>query len=136
MNECWIVFEKGDFWTKKYLKKGFGHLLVISKSDVNWYMFNPRIHGMDFQVCKSNPDIDLIESWRKQDVKIVHITYQGECNQSFFSFLKPGTCVNIVKYLTRLKVFALTPYGLYRKLYKMRRSQKYPSHIQEIKFLI
>lgn len=136
MKEAWVVFDDGRWWTKHFLKKGFGHLFVIGRDKYNWFMFNPLTYGLGFKILPFEASEDVIKTLRKSHKNIVYLRYSEKNDQSFLSLFKPTNCVEMIKYILGLKVKGYTPYAFFKQLVNMQKTNKYPININEVKLLI
>lgn len=132
--ECWIAFKHGSAWTQRFLKKDFGHAFIISKDKFNWMLIDPTFQNLNISILPYGPDDDVIQRLRKNH-RVVYVRYSTNGMQSFFSFISYASCTKAIRYVIGLKVFCITPYGLYKKLAKLSR-QRLPYNIKEIRVLI
>lgn len=129
VKEFWIGFTRGCYRMSRFLKKGFQHTYVLTKDYDNWIELNPRNHALEFFVLPFKLEVDvpgLLVREKGHSCIYVKIEHRKKKNPNFNIF-STVHCVNIVKYIVGIKVFAYTPYQLYTGLLEMgdaeRRSQ-------------
>lgn len=134
----WICFRDAQFFIRHFTKKGFGHVYVLMRDEFNWMMLDPRNNSLHIELLPFNASEDVPTLIKKEMGHtilkiIVEDKIQKWPNLNPFYMVQ---CVNIVKYILGIKVFAFSPYGLYRYLIKMKRKNRYKKGIVEIEHVI
>ncbi len=109
-----IVFhgERARWWAC-FLKPGFRHCFAAIDHNGYWIVFDPRQGLVELKVA-TRTDYDLAAFYREKGYTVAEIT-QG--TRPSLAPLMPATCVSAVKRLLAIRApFALTPWGLWRRL--------------------
>jgi len=106
------VFHSGKSPFAKFLKPGFGHTFVCLLTDGEWICADAYKGRVELRyVCKEEEELAGI--FRGMGYTVVE-TEQSEKTVKFPFVAR--NCVGMVKSILCLSNFALTPYGLYRRL--------------------
>jgi hypothetical protein len=138
VNTFWLVFRSGEHWFCKFLKKDFGHVYVLFHDKYNWVGINPRSYRLECKVLNFKPSDDIgRQMHNKFGYKVIKVTTRVNCNrtinmQMFYSL----TCVSMVKYITGIRLFAWTPWQLYKRLRKMYGNKKYYAGVEFIDYIL
>ena len=121
MKEWYIFFMNGNLLIDKVLKSGYQHIFVIGRDDYNWYLINPMIDKFNFEILPFEPeDIASIEKhYISVCEKVLHFTNDNPKKFNYFQPFSVATCVQIIKYILRIKCWSITPYQLYKHLIKI-----------------
>ena len=112
----YLIFTKGmNGLLDRMLGTDLGHIIILKDDGERMWLINPKGHRCEITSITNDPariieaiDVDHLLCIETKDVE----------NKRILSILTPFTCVKFVKYLLGIKVFALTPNQLYRKLKK------------------
>ena len=130
----WFIFEEGHTWYHRILKRGFGHVSFLGRDKYNWFRFNPLDHALDFQILPAIIENRVELLAKERFTKVVYVEYRtkkiGKKWPRWNPFLN---CVSLLKYLTGLTIFSMTPYGFYKKLIRLSAHKNYPAHIVTIR---
>lgn len=115
-NEFWLIFRNGDHIVSRLLKNGFGHISVLMKDQYNWLLLDPTstrltVTILPFSADQNVPDI-LTED---KNVSVVHMKTKQK-KPKLWVLPWNISCIGIVKYITGIRGFFLTPYRLYKSL--------------------
>lgn len=127
----YVCFTKGKHRWKKFLKKDFEHVFILTKQENRWVKIEPLFEGF-LQIkpkligyikharydpepvsgFKSDNPFDFIDeeaiiiSWKVNFKKVKHIKLR-------IGFI---SCVSLIKRVLAIKSYSITPYGLYKWL--------------------
>ena len=118
----WLYFEPGQHWTRHFCKTGYSHLTVLFQQNGHWIMLNPHLHKLETHIFKTRgkPTLKDAKS-RVLKVRMI-INKDKHVNMRFFYGL---SCVPIIKYITGIRGWSVTPYGLYKALCRMAKNSHY-----------
>ena len=134
-DKYWLVFRPGEHWTHHFLHKRFGHVFVLTKDNYNWYKIDPDIKRCRVDILSNRTSECVPKLFSNAGFRVIQI--ETVCiGQSFFGKIMILNCVMMVKYITGIRVFAFSPWGLYLRLLKMYKKQKYSGGILNIKYII
>ena len=57
----WVRFKPAASWLRYFLKKGFGHVTLISEQDDNWIFLDPAAKIFQWKILEAKRDSDIIE---------------------------------------------------------------------------
>ena len=114
--EFWIIFTKGNAWYTKLLKRGFGHMIVVTRDQYNWIILDPQHLMLKITIPAAPVDKDLPRAIAYEHDRIIKLSFCNRATHPSFGMFGLRTCVTMVKYMLGLRVWALTPYALFRKL--------------------
>ncbi len=121
----WVRFKPGVHWISRFLKKGYGHVTLISEQDDKWIFIDPAAKIFEWKVLDITTDVDIIELFSTSrfgcQTPIFQIVIHGEVEHlgSFWSCFSCSPCVSFVKYALGLRTWTMTPYGLCKRLKKL-----------------
>ena len=132
--EFWLLFCNGNnFISNNFLKRGFGHIKILSKENNKWMLIDPSFNFLNIRLLDCNSSIDLPKIYLKKNLcysavrieKIIDLNVNS--NKEIVHSLIPRfvSCVSFVKYAYDIKVRAFTPYQLFMRLYKMSKQKDY-----------
>lgn len=130
----WLIFRGTKLPLLRYLKYPFGHVLGLTKDEFNWMVVDPMHFRLYPFIVSSSPKEDLPNQIKRQEdgVIVLKVVIDADYEPVHIFRLSLFTCVSIMKYFLGLKIFAFTPYRLYKKLLKMRDSGNYRSPIVSV----
>jgi hypothetical protein len=135
--EFWVGFRDTQYFTKKILKKGFGHCYVIGRDQYNWVMIDPRNGALEVSILPYRIEDDVAKMVNeKEGHRFIKIEINREIKK--WPNLNPFRmihCTNIVKYILGIHLWALTPYKLYRKLLRLNEQQMKKRNILKIELI-
>lgn len=114
MEEYYIIFTKGmNGLLDRILGTDLGHIIILKLDGDRMFLINPVTNQCEITSLPNNPG-RIINS---VDVRhLVYVKCKNVQPKRILSILSPFTCVKFVKYMLGLKMFALTPNQLYKKL--------------------
>ena len=99
-----------DFLTR-CLKEGFKHCFVVIDDGSYWIQIDGKAGIPEIEVV-TNSDYDLVSFYRGEGYRVVE-TYR---RNRPMPHLVLGDCVGVVKAVLGVHSWAVTPYGLYKRL--------------------
>jgi len=115
----WLVFRKGEHWYTRLLKRGYGHVYVVTNDGNQWMQLDPVSTNLSPYIYDIPVDSNLPKYLANRGFKVIKVVLNELDSKR--SILRPFlllTCVEVVKYIIGLRAWCLTPYGLYKKLTK------------------
>lgn len=134
--DYWLVFKQSEgYWLQKFLKKGFGHVFVITKDDYNWIVIDPHKLKLmtviaPYQTSENFPRLLVNDGY-----KVLKVTTYDRKTSNKLCYWQFNFCVPIVKYILGIKVKSWTPYGLYKKMLRLNEKQKHSTGIKTIQLI-
>lgn len=119
ITEFWIVFSDSEDWIRYFLKQNFSHCYVLTKDKFNWMILNPERLYLRTEIAPYPADEDLIKIFIKPHETVLKISFMPRHTTTRFGICGMFSCVTLVRYLLGLRIKALTPYSLYKKLVKL-----------------
>lgn len=133
----WLIFKQGNgAWFQKFLRKGYGHVFVLTHDQYNWIVLDP--HRLKLSVII--PPYQLHENvprlMRLEGCAVLKITMFDRATYTTGGHSPYSNCVAFVKYCLGLKLFCITPYGLYRKLLRLNSRQQFRNGIRQVQLIL
>ena len=126
--KTFLLFRKGDFLGASLLKKGFGHIDIIRKTELGFYCWlRPYLNWIDCDFLLEEELQDVVDLYDH----VLVIESRKEIRKTIWFILAQFSCVTYAKHSIGLKCFAITPYQLYKKL--LKRKYKNIVDVEEIK---
>lgn len=113
--EYWLIFKHSEHWSQTFLKKGFGHCYVVTRDKFEWYVLDPKSYGINVQILGYPLSDDVPRILKNRGHKVIKLIIKNTDKQ-YFRLPRFVTCITLVKYFMCIKVFALTPYQLFKQL--------------------
>lgn len=136
MRTYWLIFKPTYSWLGFFLHERFGHCLVCTKDNYNWLILDPKNSHLNWEIpAKSvNDDFpkEVTNIYKYPIIKITMDNIFKEPPSWRFGF---STCVTVVCYIMGLKIKALTPYKLYKKLLEINDYEMDKFGIREISLI-
>ncbi|KKN70264.1 hypothetical protein LCGC14_0432890 [marine sediment metagenome] len=145
--DFWLIFNKGEnFFAEFFMKKGFGHIGILTRDKFNWFLLDPTYTELKIDILPFKPEDNvpriLLNKFRTHKIikltmmKNLHVNGNIAILKVFFP--RVVSCVSMVKYIVGLKNNALTPYQLFLKLIKMKKNgiSTYEKNILNIQYVI
>ena len=133
IKEFWVGFRDASYFVRHFLKSDYQHVYILYKDGGKWIELNPRNHALEAFILPYDPkkvDVPaLIHKDHGHPFLRLKIEQRGR-KQPNLNIFRTIHCVNVVKYILGIRVWALTPYQLYKRLSKM------PSHIMAKKGIL
>jgi len=129
MKQNWIIFRDGQHKYQKYLKKGYGHVYILSRDAYNWVLIDPVYNNIHVEVLNygANDPIHLLYARDPSTTAMYYIEIDDDIEQKDFklNLFNPLSCVGCVKYYLGIKDFrVVTPYQLKKYLDALLNKQK------------
>lgn len=118
-HKYWLVFCSSDKWFKHFLKRGFSHVLIVSNDSKEWFVIDPRSYSLyveifNFKIVDNVPK--FLSRMKGRTVVEIEIS---QLNRRMANFpLRLFTCVSLAKYILGVNCRGITPYGVYKNLFK------------------
>jgi len=109
-----VVFTDEGMVLRKLLKPGFRHVFVCIVNNGSW-IYIDYVARFPVFLWMGPEDVDLAEIYRDMGYTVVETETRSKPVR--FPFMVRD-CVSMVKSVLSISSFALTPYGLYRRLVK------------------
>ncbi len=137
IKEYWIGFRAAQYFIRHLMKKDFGHVYIIAKDQFNWVQIDPRNASLEVCILAFKPEDDVPEILNeKYGHRFIRVEVEQKINKwPNLNPFKMIHCVNIVKYILGIKMWAVTPYKLYKKLLKMTPRQLKKRRILKIELI-
>lgn len=116
ITEYWLVFTTSTQWIREWLRPNFAHCYVLTRDKYNWLVLNPERLHLRAEIAPVAADQDLISMWCKPHETVVKLEFMPRHTTIRFGWGGLFSCVTLVRYLLGLRIKALTPFGLYKKL--------------------
>lgn len=137
IKEYWIGFRSAQYFVRHLMKKDFGHVYIICKDKFNWVQIDPRNASLEVYILPYKPEDD-VPKILNENLRHRFIRFHVEQKINKWPNLNPFKmihCVNIVKYVLGIRVWAVTPYKLYRKLLRLTPKQMKKMGIHKIELI-
>jgi len=119
--QVWIVFggEADQAWLQP-LRRGFRHCFAALRDEAGWTVVEP-VSGRLLVLRISMPaGYDLPAFYRRAGLRVLGPFAPGPARAALLPSLLPQTCVGLCRALLGAGApFALTPFGLFRRLVKI-----------------
>ena len=115
------------------MKRGFSHVVVYTKDELQWMRLNPGISKLDWEILPDRSDDR--SAWRKYHPASHALYIRSGILQSYLGQFGFSNCVKLAQYLCGIKIRAYTPWKLYKKLTKISKSNKPLFNVFEIRVL-
>lgn len=125
----WLYFEQGQHWTRHFCKKDFSHLSVLFEREGRWMILNPNQHQLEVFVYAELAKPVNVQG-KAKILKVTTCIYKSK--HINMRLLCGRWCVPIVKYITGIGGWSLTPYGLYKELCAMAKYNVYSHGVQKV----
>ncbi|OQX93123.1 MAG: hypothetical protein B6I17_04175 [Tenericutes bacterium 4572_104] len=134
----WIFFRGGDYPLAKILKKGFGHVYILTCDKFEYMWINPQHSRLTWDILPYG--VDKVDAAKKicaeNDMKCMKITLNTKGIVAFKLRLTALHCVGIAKYMCGInELFVQTPYQLYKYLIMIHKGDKICSWIKEVELI-
>ena len=128
--DVWLIFKPGEgYWMNKFLKTGFGHVLMLSRDEYNWIYHDPHRLRMTYGIPPYQVTDDLPHLLVEEGFTVIKIRFFDRSTMRKLRHSWLHNCVAFIKYALGIQVRCLTPYGLYRKLLGLNKKQKFVNGI-------
>lgn len=124
ISEYFLVFTDSSQWISEWLKPHFAHCYILQRDQYNWFVLNPERLHLRVEIAPVEATQDLIKLWCKPTDTVLKLEFKPRHTTIRFGWFGVFSCVTLVRYLLGLKLKALTPYGLYRKLLTLSDEEK------------
>ena len=135
--DVWLVFKSAHgYWLNKFLKRGFGHVLFLTKDKYNWFYLDPHQLRLTYGISPYETSVNVPRLLRNEGFTVVKITFFDRATHRKLRYSHLCTCVSFVKYAMGISIRCLTPYGLFKKLLTLTEKQKFKNGIVQVKNII
>ena len=133
----WIGFKSASFFIKRFMKKDFSHMYVLTRDEHSWIYVDPCNEALGITILpyerNKNVPFYLKKEYGDRLIKVqFKIKDRNRPNLNPFLMIN---CVNIVKYMMGISVFVFTPYGLYKYFTKMQKNNCYKNNILKVEIV-
>lgn len=136
MRSYWIVFKPTSNYLSFFLKKDFGHCLILTHDEFNWIEIDPRNSFLHLKIpARTLQDNYPLEIAKKYKYPIVKVTLEDHIKIPPAWRFGFGSCVSFVLYSIGLEVNVLTPYKLYKKLLSLSKKEMVKLKIMDISLI-
>lgn len=119
----YICFTQGFYWLYHFMKKGFGHIVILEQLTKNDYFFiHPSFNYLTISLCYTENFTQFYEKYTVGAIVKVTLDLQRQKRENilFYSPFNFINCVSLTKYLLGIhNPFIQTPYQLYKYLIKL-----------------
>ncbi len=128
--DVWLIFKPGEgYWLNRFLKKGFGHVLMLSRDQYNWIYHDPHKLRMTYGIPPYQVTDDLPHLLVEEGFTVIKIRFFDRDTTQKIHHSWLHNCVAFIKYALGINIRCLTPYGLYKKLLALNKRQKFVNGI-------
>lgn len=136
-HEAWLVFKNAeDYWVQRFCKKGFGHVLLITRDQYNWMYLDPHQLKLTYGISPFAAQQDVPRMLRNEGHTVLHVTMFDRATHKKLRYGHLCTCVTFIKYALGVSVRSLTPYGLFKKLLTLSEKDKFKNGIISVRQVI
>ena len=127
-NDFWIIFMPSEGWYVPFEKKNFNHCVLITRDKFNWIEIHPANEVLNISILGYRPEDDVIARYQekfrriKKNVRVLYVGFKPEREPSKCYMLP--SCIGVVLHAMGLRLFCITPYSLFKKLFKMSEKDK------------
>ena len=114
----WIVFTQGvTHWVTRWLRPRFSHILVFTRDPYNWILLNPTRLYLQIAIppVSATDPLPAPYSYGPLDT-VIRVTFRSRDDTQQFGSIGMLNCVTWTKYILGLRVWCVTPYGLFKRL--------------------
>lgn len=135
VKEYWLIFTQGNQLISHFLKKNCSHVYVLTRDKYNWIILNPMRLFLHVEIPAVPIHADLPRMMRGLHDKVIKITIHQRKSTKMFRRFGIFSCVSFALYLIGLRIYALTPFRLYKRLLHLTNKELNSHGIQSIKFI-
>lgn len=116
----WLYFADTNHPIRFMLKRNYTHVAVLTNDGKQWMILDPtnnqlRVQVLNYAITDDVPSIYIKSAYRVIKVNMYPMDYKRQRKR-----LGVMSCVSHTCYIMGLKIKALTPYALFKKLLKLR----------------
>lgn len=120
LTEYWIVFTQGHtHWITRWLKRDFSHIYLITRDEYNWLAMNPTRLYLQVFIPPERASHPFPANVIREGDTVLRITFRRRDDTRQFGSVGMLNCVTWARYILGLRLWCVTPYGLYRKLVRL-----------------
>jgi hypothetical protein len=120
----YLIFKDANGVYGKVLKKGFGHIVLLTFDGYNWTLIEPTINQLEWSILSVDNNTNVIEKYFRDSNVVV---MRDDINQKNKWICKPRilTCALFAKYYLGIDSYSFTPYQLYKHIIKYKLGEDY-----------
>lgn len=130
---CWLVFCAATHWVRGFLHKDIGHVFMVIRDDYNWILVNHQMTDYEGGILPYERKENVPSKLVKMGYRVLEVKYK-RCS-SIMRLPVILQCVTLVKFYLGIRLWAFTPYRLYKRLMKMGKNGRYKSNILSVKYI-
>ena len=135
--DVWLIFKQGEgYWLQKFLKRGFGHVLILQNDGYNWIYLDPHRLRLVTGIPPYQVSEDLPRMLVHDGFTVLKLTFFDRSTMKKIRHSRLNNCVSFVKYALGIKVRTITPYGLFKKLLRLSERQKFKNGLKRIQIIM
>jgi hypothetical protein len=124
-SEYWVVFTQGvTHWVTRWLKPNFSHIFIVTRDDFNWVILNPTRLYLQLLIPAEVAETDVPSKLIQPCDTVLKITFTRRDDTRQYGFFGPLNCVTWAKYILGIRIWCLTPFGLYKRLVTLSPARK------------
>ncbi len=120
----YLIFKDGDGIYGKVLKKGYGHLIIVSFDGFNWIVIEPVISQLKVTILPVESDADVIKDYFSGMTAVLMKEGISQ-DKRWICKLRLLTCALFAKYYLGIDSYSFTPYQLYKHIIKNNLGENY-----------
>src|SRR4051812_35873773 len=106
--DVWLIFKQGEgYWLQTFLKRGFGHVLLLTRDDYNWMFLDPHQLRLTYGIAPFKTSDDLPRMLKDEGYTVLHITFFDRDTKNKMRHSRMHNCVSFIKYAMGVKIWAL-----------------------------
>ena len=132
-HEVFLIFKHGEgYWLQKFLRKGFGHVLMLTKDQYNWIALDPHRLKLCVVIPPYPATDDVPRMLVKDGYTVLKIVFFERSTMKRIRHSRLNNCVSFIKYALGIRVRAITPYGLFKRLLRLTENERFRNGIRDV----
>ncbi len=118
IDEEYLIFRDADArLAKNIFKNGFSHVQVLKRTDYGWIEIDPTWCQNKVKVLPFSVKDDVVSAYKKiHQAHALKIT--NHVKKDKYNYVRFLCCVGSAQYVVNIRLFAISPYHLYKRLLK------------------